>query len=270
MNNSKEENIIKGKTFSLYGSESVSDNYFVIIKKAADFLIANYFGSGEALLGYLRLIDNRNFLKRLSKRGNSSEEGYEILRYLKDNLSAYTLSVHTHLENLSLREKFNKVISTTEEQYHLYMVEIELVNRIYSGRFHECEYKIALLPHCIHDLKRRCMSKPDEIDYKCKSCSKNCYINNVCRILSENNIDGYIWLTADLKKLITNLRKKYATIGIMGIACIPELINGMKRCIKYGLPVIGVPLDANRCRRWMGEFYPNTVNLNKVREIVVS
>jgi len=35
----------------------------------------------------------------------------------------------------------------------------------------------------------------------------------------------------------------------------------MRNCQKKNLPVVGIPLDANRCVRWMGEFNPNSVNL---------
>ena len=269
--NTLQEKIIKGKTFSLYGIETSSDNYFNTIKFIVSFLREKYFESEEEFLHYLHSFDRKKrFLKNLSQSESNNVIIFEILKFLRDNLSCYTQEAKAHLKSLSLRKKFDKTISTSEEQYHIYMAEIELVNRIYADLFRDCEYKIALLPHCLHDLKRSCMSKMNEIDYVCKGCSKHCYINNVNMILRKNNVDAYIWQTADLTQLIKMLRIKYKTIGVMGIACIPELISGMNRCIKFGLPVVGVPLDANRCRRWMGEFYPNTVNLNKVEEIVES
>jgi hypothetical protein len=58
-------------------------------------------------------------------------------------------------------------------------------------------------------------------------------------------------------------------IGVLGIACIPELIRGMRMCMRKNIPVVGIPLDANRCARWMGEFHPNTINLSKLKELVI-
>jgi len=34
---------------------------------------------------------------------------------------------------------------------------------------------------------------------------------------------------------------------------------------KYNIPVIGIPIDANRCQRWMGDYYDNSVNLENLR-----
>jgi len=42
----------------------------------------------------------------------------------------------------------------------------------------------------------------------------------------------------------------------------------MRLCAKYDVPAIGVPLDANRCIRWMGDFYPNSVNEKKILSLL--
>jgi hypothetical protein len=67
-------------------------------------------------------------------------------------------------------------------------------------------------------------------------------------------------MQADLKALFRKLKDVEEGLGVMGIACVPELVHGMRMCIKLGIPVVGVPLNANRCTRWMGEFYPTSVN----------
>jgi hypothetical protein len=59
-------------------------------------------------------------------------------------------------------------------------------------------------------------------------------------------------------------------VGVLGIACIPELVSGMRMCAGAGLPVVGIPLDANRCARWWGEFYYNTVNLRQLERLLGS
>jgi hypothetical protein len=58
------------------------------------------------------------------------------------------------------------------------------------------------------------------------------------------------------------------TLGILGIACIPELVWGMRKCLKYDIPTVGLPLNANRCIRWFGEFHPNSVDLDELELLV--
>jgi len=83
------------------------------------------------------------------------------------------------------------------------------------------------------------------------------------------NIKAYIWREADLKKIFKLARSNGQSIGVFGVACIPELVNGLRLCAKYDVPAIGVPLDANRCIRWMGDFYPNSVNEKKILSLLI-
>jgi hypothetical protein len=70
--------------------------------------------------------------------------------------------------------------------------------------------------------------------------------------------------------LFRELKDKEGGLGVMGIACVPELVRGMRMCVKLGVPVVGVPLNANRCSRWMGEYRPTSVELKEVLRFVQS
>ena len=58
-------------------------------------------------------------------------------------------------------------------------------------------------------------------------------------------------------------------------ACVDVLaqvvaMSRQKRLLKRiaGAPVVGIPLDANRCARWWGQFHPNTVNLRRLEDLL--
>ena len=87
-------------------------------------------------------------------------------------------------------------------------------------------------------------------------------------LLRENDIKPYIWISASLKRLFTTYKKNNISLGILGIACIPELVSGLRRCDVPGITAVGLPLDANRCIRWMGDFYYNSVNLFQLGKIL--
>jgi hypothetical protein len=44
----------------------------------------------------------------------------------------------------------------------------------------------------------------------------------------------------------------------------------MRNCRKINIPVVGIPLNANRCVRWFGEFLPNSVDLVELERLVAS
>jgi hypothetical protein len=93
-------------------------------------------------------------------------------------------------------------------------------------------------------------------------------VNAVSTLLREHSIEPYIWMQTNLKSLFRKLMEEEGGLGVMGIACVPELVHGMRMCVKLGIPVVGVPLNANRCARWMGVFRPTSVEMEEVLAIL--
>lgn len=258
---------IIGKTYSLYSGNDDTDEFYSELSDLADSFLS-FTESKEQLLYIIRKNSNRKRTLRTEKKKVSSDSLIaKLLVETESRLSKYFTGIDAHLKNLSLAEKCDSTLTTSREQYLLYMLEIELVNRLNREKFSSSESKYAFLPHCLHDLDKECLSASDGTDYVCKSCSKNCSVNSVSKLMKLRNIKAYIWREADLKKIFKLARSNGQSIGVFGVACIPELVNGLRLCAKYDVPAIGVPLDANRCIRWMGDFYFNSVNEKKIQSL---
>ena len=242
---------VAGKTYSLFGSDLSTEPYYDRIRLLADDLLKTASGE-EALLALIRKAGGR---KRL------------LARSLGHALSPYTTNVRAHLKGLSFRSVTDRRLRTTEEQYHLHMLEIELANRLHRDRFLRSDFRIALLPHCLRDFRRECQSVPGDLDAVCADCSETCFLHRVSALLREAGVHPYIWKNAELSSLFRRLEGR-GSFGVLGIACIPELAWGMRACMKRKIPVAGIPLDANRCMRWMGRFEETSVNLERLRELV--
>ena len=259
---------IIGKTYSLYGKRDNSDNFYDTLIGTTNLVLQN-FKNEYALLSFLREISSRKrSLRKKSKQRPVKTPLGDILHLAEETFSKYFTDLDSHLKNLTLSEKCDSTLTTSREQYLLYMLEIEIVNRLNKEKFNSSEPKYAFLPHCLHDLDKDCLSTSDGTDYVCKSCSKKCSINAVTKLMKLRDIKAYIWREADLKKIFRLAKASGENIGAFGIACIPELVNGLRLCAKYDVPAIGVPLDANRCVRWMGDFYPNSVNEKKILSLL--
>jgi len=94
-------------------------------------------------------------------------------------------------------------------------------------------------------------------------------VNGVSKLLRVNEVTPHIWMTANLSRLFRRMTRSGRSIGVLGVACIPELARGMRLCMRHGVPVTGVPLNANRCARWTGRFQPTSVNLEEVARHIV-
>jgi len=265
------ENIIKpiiGKTYSLYGGENHSDNFYNQLFISANEIL-NLFGKNTNEL--LVLISDLSCSKpRIKKSEKKDDFISSMMKILRRDFSKYLVNVEEHLKSIKFTQLWDRTISTSFEQYLLYILEIELTNRIYLNQFSLSTKKLAFLPHCLRDFSKDCLASPDEIDNLCKGCSKICTINSLSKLLKNSEVTPYIWMNADLKKVFASYRNTKKSIAVLGVACIPELTFGMRFCRKHNVPVIGIPLDANRCRRWMGDFYENTVNANRLEKMLTN
>lgn len=257
---------IPGRTYSLFGPNDTTETYYKLIGQLADECVRKY-QSGEALLQKLRKTSPKKRLLRRARAGSGDPELVSLLGTICPPLSEFTVYLQHHLDELPVLKLRDRRLRTTEEQYHMYMLEIELVNRIDMNAFRECAKKIAFLPYCLQDFSGSCKSSMGDIDFVCRRCSTKCYINRVSSFLKENDISPYIWKTGKLKRL-KKLPKDGGRLGGLGIACVVELVVGMRSCAPLDIPVVGLPLDANRCKRWTGTFYPNSVNLSRLERLL--
>jgi hypothetical protein len=265
--------LFEGKTYSFYcdshSTTETTDEYFNTIKRAADLCLQTYAGDEKNLLAQLKKESKRKKLfRRLPAKSEDNVLFNQIKKNLKTSLSIFTKEVKNHLKHMSIFDRFDSTLRTTEEQYHLYMLEIELVNRIYKHGFKGSKFKFALLPHCLRDFRLTCLSAPGDIEHTCKGCTKECYIHLAGKLLKKYNIDPYISVRMDQDKLLKEVKEKHQSVGVLGIACIPELAMGMRLSIRLGIPPVGIPLDANRCARWMGKAYENSINLKALEELI--
>jgi hypothetical protein len=257
---------VMGKTYSLFDRSPSTDEYYILIRQLVDECLQKHPNKKEFLRELQRASARKRLLRR-AREGGGDPDLVWLLGRISPALSEYTPLVMQHLDDLSLKKVWDRRLWTTEEQYHLYMLEIELVNVINQKDFAACERKIAFLPHCLKDFKNGCKSSMGDIDYVCRGCSKVCFLNRVSTLLRQNGVDAYIWMGTDLKKL-KGLSHSGGRIGGLGIACVPELVMGMRESSRLGLPSVGVPLNANRCARWMGSFYDNSVSLERIVQLV--
>lgn len=259
---------VTGKTYSLFGNSGFTSAYYETIRMLADKVQALHPDLNE-LTGRLRVYSSvkRRLKKHLGNSNRNDTLSY-ILNLTDPILKEYTANAEEHLASLPVTKLWDRRLATSREQYHLYMLEIELINRLNVKSFIYADRKIALMPYCLQDFSVSCKSSKQGFDCQCRNCSSVCYQNLAGEILKNAGIEPYIWMEGDMKELAKITKSRNKTFGVLGIACIPELTFGMRSCIKANIPAIGIPLNANRCRRWYGEFFQNSIDLEELSRLV--
>jgi hypothetical protein len=259
---------VNGKTYSLFGNSDSTLEYYETIRLLADKTLTTYPDIRELIENLNQYSLKKRALKKIIKNQESDNMMSIILCLIDPYLKKYTENTEEHLRTLPVSKLWDCRLATTREQYHLYMLEIELTNRLLAAEFKRANKKIGLLPYCLQDFSVKCKSEKNGFDYQCKHCSARCFQNQVSEILKTHHIEPYIWMEGDMKQLAKYTLKEKRTFGVLGIACIPELTWGIRNCRKNNIPVVGIPLNANRCVRWFGEFFPNSVDLMELEKLV--
>ncbi|MGA9119021.1 MAG: DUF116 domain-containing protein [Bacteroidota bacterium] len=260
--------LFEGKTYSLVGEDLTSDEYYTALREEADRLQLPGTSLAQSLDMVRSLGRNRRKLKRLASASSNGSRESALVRALKTRLGRFTTAVESHLNDLSPVQRWDRTLGMGEEQYHLFMLEIELTRRLNLDRFRKADTRLAFLPHCLREVSAECRSVHRGDDYICKGCTTGCTINRVSKLLRRHGVTPYIWMSANLSSLLRRLQGEGRTVGVVGIACVPELVHGLRSCMRAGVPAVGIPLDANRCARWWGRLYPNTVNEEELETLL--
>jgi hypothetical protein len=261
---------VRGKTYSLFGNCVTTSFFYERIAGLADQIMKEEKLDQLQLLDYLQYVNRSRWQLKRNLAGNRKAARLSnILDLLHDSMQEFMTGIEAHLGSTPFYKIFTESdLLAFREQYYLYMIEFELINRVHRQEFLGARYKIALLPYCLRETQEDCKAEPDRLDYRCRGCRKGCYINHVSQLLREHQVEPYIWRRTKLNTMLRALVQEHGTVGVMGIACIVQLVMGMRRCMKAHLPVVGIPLNANRCPRWMGEFHDNSVDLNALEKLL--
>jgi len=259
---------VQGKTYSLFAEGGDSESYYAKIKCLADMFLKRCPDERD-LLGLIRKAGGKPFVERLKIKGPDRKTLQFVRETLRRSLSIYTRNVKNHLNSLPFAKRLDNTLTTPEEKYHLYMLEIELVNRIYKEDFKRSQYKFALIAHCLRDFRPGCRSVKGDIEAVCRACTEDCFVHLASALMERYGIKPYISVEMDQEKLFRRLKQEHTSIGALGIACVPELTMGMRLCIRAGIPPVGIPLNANRCARWMSQAHETSFNLEQLEELLM-
>lgn len=257
--------LLPGRTYTLTDPSGDSNAYYQLVRDLADQL-RTIFPHEIALRNTIR----RAFTwKGLPPpfRGAASPSR-KILRELERVLSPYLTGVDEHLRSLTLTDRWDRTMRTTRDQYLLSMLEIELTNRITRQSFLDAPWRMALIAHCLRDFREGCRSAGGDVEEQCAHCESACHVNLGSKLLEKYGVHPYISVSMDHRRLFRQLKEKHPGMGVLGIACVPELVAGLRLCESLGIPAVGVPLDANRCSRWLGECLETTFNLEELERLI--
>lgn len=211
--------------------------------------------SGDFEEEVIRLSNWRNYLK--NKEESFREEflkfvlklAFDFRDICEKYLNIYVRNVDKYIKEYRINyENREDVIycGKGKIQYYFNMVCSEIMNDVYRNKFLNTKYKLVFLPACMRQQEKKCMSIKSERGYKCKGCSPLCNINNIRK---QGKIHDFQVNVIPHETDLSSLEKKDNRFyGIIGIACVLNLISGGFKALRLGFIPQCVTLDEVGCQ----------------------
>ena len=219
-----------------------------------------------------------NWMKFLENRNNEYigkvvMECENLINYLNDigkkQLHIYTKNIENYLKNYGIEHKYKEdyiYCGKSEIQYYFNMVSAEIMNDVYREKFLKCKEKLVFLPACMRQISTSCKGIIENMGYKCINCSKVCNVSKLTALEKEHKFKVY---TIPHESLLFNIYdEENNQVGIIGIACVLNLISGGWKALRLGFNPQCIVLDYCGCsNHWMKKPLMTNINYNRLKEL---
>lgn len=185
-------------------------------------------------------------------------------------LGKYTNKVNEFLKNEYPKHKWREDVIFCGRQrveYHLNMVGAEILNRVFRNDFLKTQRKKLILPACMrYNNQNECKAKLTDEGYICRHCSSLCRVNELTKIGEQYGFEVLVIPHASSAFKGTNI--EYGRVGIVGVACILNLLEGGYKSRRLNMIPQCVILDCCGCKNhWDDKGIVTDINLNQLKKI---
>lgn len=188
-------------------------------------------------------------------------------------LGRYTVNVDRYLNELRPDKYWHEDVifcGRRRVEYHLNMVGAEIMNRAYRAAFIKTSRKLVLVPTCMRLLPAsKCKSKREQGGMKCVGCKKGCAVKELVKLGLEYGFDVLI-VPHESSISSSNSDGTFlnSDTGVIGVACVLNLISGGFMLDEMGIPAQCVILDYCGCKsHWSREGIPTEISINQLKKV---
>lgn len=188
----------------------------------------------------------------------------------KGALGKYTERVADFLKDFKNKYKNREDIiycGKAEIQYFFNMICAEMMNKIYYERFLKIDKKIIFVPACMRQENNKCQSQKTTLGDKCVACSERCNVKSLTILGARTGCEVYtIEHETDLFK---EDEERNEEIGVIGVACVLNLMSGGWKALRIGFIPQCVVLEFPGCENhWLDKKEMTSINYNKLFKMI--
>lgn len=185
----------------------------------------------------------------------------------------YTINVQQFLKNQKIVYRFSEDIIFTgrkRTEYHLNMVGAEILNRAFRNDFLKTKKKKLLVPICMRDKpSNMCKARNTKDGYICGHCTKECRVSKLSEMGKKHGFE--VLIIPHGSSAFTDGKVKYGEVGIVGVACLLNLISGGLAARQLNLVPQCVILDYCGCKKhWDSQGIITDINVKELKKIILA
>lgn len=277
-----EIDFIRGILATIFLSPDLYDNTFILDPKLEHMEKLIYWLSaiGEFNQEVKRLSKWQDYLKALPQKEISDilttaitmASWFQVCS--EEALGKYTQNVENYLNELRPDRYWHEDVifcGRRRVEYHLNMVGAEIMNRAYKKEFGRTGKKVVLIPACMRILSdSKCKADTTQNGFHCTGCTKQCSVNQLTILGVEYGFDVVIVPhESSISSARTDKSFINKDIGVVGVACVLNLISGGWMLKEMGIPSQCVLLDYCGCKNhWSIEGFPTQININQLKNVL--
>lgn len=273
---------IRGVMSTLFLSPDLDDNDFITdptpeqLNRLLDWLEA----TGEFNREVERLRIWQNYINTLAQKEASDllATVIALAAWFEDSsleaLGCYTANVENYLSEIRPGRYWHEDVifcGRRRVEYHLNMVGAEIMNKVFRKDFAATSKKAVILPACIRSRPAtECKAVSDGGVMLCRSCSRECTVNRLTLLGGQR---GFKVLVIPHESSLSSSKAEKPLLdsdtGVVGVACILNLVSGGWMMRNMGIPVQCVLLDFCGCKNhWSREGIPTDINVWQLERIL--
>lgn len=265
---------IKGRLMTLLLLDKKEEKNYVTLKNFKRILLWMDM-TGDFKEELFRL---KNWIRFLRKKSSTYYKKFikDILYVIevfykegKDKLGNYLLNLPKFLEEYLYKYKNREDIiycGKGEIQYYFNMVSAEIMNNVYREKFLKLKKRKIFVPVCMIQKERQCRRIENNNGDICIGCTKRCNVN-VTNIFSRERGAKLIVIPHESNLFYGN-NNCNKEVGIVGVACLVNLISGGWKALRLGFIPQCVVLEYCGCNHWLKKEEMTVINYNRLEEIL--
>ncbi|MGX9758265.1 DUF116 domain-containing protein [Clostridioides difficile] len=184
-----------------------------------------------------------------------------------EKLGDYTINVKKFHDKIYDSHKWREdyiYCGRKRVEYHLNMVGAEIMNRCYRKEFLNTKEKRLLIPVCMRlNSNVKCNSIKTKYGYVCKNCTKSCQVNKYTEL--GQKYDFKVYIIPHESAAFTKEMVDVEDVGIIGVACVLNLISGGWKAKNFGFIPQCIVLDYCGCKNhWHEKGIVTDINVDRL------